>query len=95
MKIPEKTEILINATSVGFSPDVNSRPDIDYNTVSANMCVCDVVFNPAETLFLKAAEEKGAKTVNGLGIPDRTRKALASQRPVAGQRYDRDRKSVV
>ena len=68
VKIPEKTEILINATSVGFSPDVNSRPDIDYNTVSANMCVCDVVFNPAETLFLKAAEEKGAKTVNGLGM---------------------------
>lgn len=68
VKIPEKTEILINATSVGFSPDVNSRPDIDYNTVFEDMCVCDVVFNPAETLFLKAAEEKGAKTVNGLGM---------------------------
>lgn len=68
VKIPEKTEILINATSVGFSPDVNSRPDIDYNTVLEDMCVCDVVFNPAETLFLKAAEEKGAKTVNGLGM---------------------------
>lgn len=68
VKIPEGTEILINATSVGFSPDVNSRPDIDYNTVFEDMCVCDVVFNPAETLFLKAAEEKGAKTVNGLGM---------------------------
>lgn len=68
VKIPEETEILINATSVGFSPDVNSRPDIDYNTISSDMCVCDVVFNPAETLFLKAAEEKGAKTVNGLGM---------------------------
>lgn len=68
VKIPEGTEILINATSVGFSPDVNSRPDIDYNTVVEDMCVCDVVFNPAETLFLKAAEEKGAKTVNGLGM---------------------------
>ncbi len=68
VKIPEETEILINATSVGFSPDVNSRPDIDYNTIYSDMCVCDVVFNPAETLFLKAAEEKGAKTVNGLGM---------------------------
>lgn len=68
VKIPEETEILINGTSVGFSPDVNSRPDIDYNTISSGMCVCDVVFNPAETLFLKAAEEKGAKTVNGLGM---------------------------
>lgn len=68
VRIPEGTEILINATSVGFSPDVNSRPDIDYNTVLEDMCVCDVVFNPAETLFLKAAEEKGAKTVNGLGM---------------------------
>lgn len=68
VRIPEGTEILINATSVGFSPDVNSRPDINYNTVLEDMCVCDVVFNPAETLFLKAAEEKGAKTVNGLGM---------------------------
>lgn len=68
MKIPEDTEILINGTSAGFSPNVNDRPDIDYSSVTEKMCVCDVVFNPVETVFLKEAAKRGAKTVTGLGM---------------------------
>ena len=68
MKIPEDTEILINGTSAGFSPNVNDRPDIDYSSVTEKMCACDVVFNPAETVFLKEAAKRGAKTVTGLGM---------------------------
>ena len=68
MRIPEDTEILINATSAGFSPNVNDRPDIDYTSVTEKMCVCDVVFHPAETVFLKEAAKRGAKTVTGLGM---------------------------
>lgn len=33
-----------------------------------NMTVCDVVFNPPETKFLKEAKARGAATVNGLGM---------------------------
>ena len=51
-----------------FSPNVNDRPDIDYSSLTGKMCVCDVIFNPAQTLFLKAAAENGAKTVTGLGM---------------------------
>ncbi len=68
IKIPEDTEILINGTSAGFSPNVNDRPDIDYSSVTEKMCVCDVVFNPVETVFLKEAAKRGAKTVTGLGM---------------------------
>lgn len=68
MKIPEDTEILINGTSAGFSPNVNDRPDIDYSSVTEKMCVCDVVFNPVETVFLREAAKRGAKTVTGLGM---------------------------
>ena len=32
------------------------------------MVVTDVVFNPADTLFLKAASGRGAKTISGLGM---------------------------
>ena len=32
------------------------------------MTVCDVVFNPPETKFLKEAKARGAATVNGLGM---------------------------
>lgn len=68
MEIPADTEILINGTSAGFSPNVNDRPDIDYSSVTEKMCVCDVVFNPVETVFLREAANRGAKTVTGLGM---------------------------
>lgn len=66
--IPEDTDILINATSIGFSPDTKAKPDISYGTVTDHMLVCDVVFHPAETEFLKTCKKQGATTVNGLGM---------------------------
>ena len=68
MAIPSDTDILINATSIGFSPNVTDKPDIDYTSITPEMCVCDVIFNPAETIFLKTAAENGAKTITGLGM---------------------------
>ena len=68
MAIPSDTDILINATSIGFSPNVTDKPDIDYTTITTEMCVCDVIFNPVETIFLKTAAENGAKTITGLGM---------------------------
>ena len=68
MEIPSDTDMLINATSIGFSPNVTDKPDIDYTTITPEMCVCDVIFNPAETIFLKSAAENGAKTITGLGM---------------------------
>jgi shikimate dehydrogenase len=66
--IPEDTNILINATSIGFSPDINSRPDIEYASISRGMIVCDVVMNPPRTLFLQEAEIRGATVIDGLGM---------------------------
>lgn len=68
MKIPAGTDILINATCIGLMPESSCRPDIDYGTIDAHMAVADVVFNPADTLFLQAAAARGARTVNGLGM---------------------------
>lgn len=66
--IPEGTDILINGTPVGFHPDVTARPDVHYEDIVEGMVVSDVVFNPAETVFLKAAKKRGAKIVTGLGM---------------------------
>ncbi len=68
LKIPENTDILINATSIGFSPDITAEPDINYSTITDQMTVCDVVFHPAETEFLKSCAKQGARIVNGLGM---------------------------
>ena len=67
-RIPEDTEILINATSVGLAPQSDACPDMDFRDVSSAMAVCDVVFNPVNTVFLTQAKERGAKTIDGLGM---------------------------
>ncbi len=66
--IPEGTDILINGTCVGLYPHVNDKPNINYSGITPDMTVSDVVFNPPDTPFLKEAEKRGAKTVNGLGM---------------------------
>lgn len=66
--IPEDTDLLINATSIGLHPDSGQKPDIEYKGITPHMTVADVVFNPADTLFLKEAAAQGATPVNGLGM---------------------------
>ncbi len=68
MPVPEDTDILVNGTSIGLYPDVNSRPEIDYGSIKPRMVVSDVVFNDPNTLFLQGAAARGAKTINGLGM---------------------------
>lgn len=68
IQIPEGTDILINATSIGLAPESDKKPDIDYDTIQKGCVVTDVVFNPSNTLFLQEAAARGAKPVNGLGM---------------------------
>ena len=64
--IPEDTDILIQATCVGLGSD--EKPDIDYDTIHANMVASDVVFNPVMPAFLKEAQARGAKVITGIGM---------------------------
>ena len=68
LRIPADTDILINATPVGFTPNQDQMPDIDYDTICEGMIVSDVVFDPAKTKFLKEAAKRGAKTFTGIGM---------------------------
>ncbi len=66
--VPDATDVLVNATSIGLFPNVTEKPDIDYETIRANMTVCDVIPNPPHTPFLQEAEARGATTLDGLGM---------------------------
>ena len=66
--IPEKTDILVNATSIGLYPDIDAKPDIHYESIHGKMIVCDVIPNPPRTPFLNEAEKRGARTLDGLGM---------------------------
>ncbi len=61
----ETTEILVNATSIGMSPNVNASP-VPVDFLHSDLCVMDIVYNPLETKLLKDAKNGGAKVVSGL-----------------------------
>lgn len=69
-----KFDIVINTTSAGMEPQENVMPidnieEIDdLSFIDKNTAAVDMIYNPAETLFLKEARKRGAKTLNGLGM---------------------------
>ena len=67
-RIPEGTDILINATCVGLHPHGDQCPDVDFDGVRPGMTACDVIFNPVDTPFLTRAAARGARPIDGLGM---------------------------
>ena len=61
-------DLVINTTTVGMSPKVDESPISDYSFMDSDTFVYDMIYNPEKTLFLEKAEERGAKTANGLGM---------------------------
>jgi shikimate dehydrogenase len=66
--LSEDVAVLVNATSIGLFPNVADKPDLDYSTLRPGLIVCDVIPNPPRTAFLAEAENRGAKTLDGLGM---------------------------
>lgn len=62
-EIPSDTDIVINATSIGFYPNVDGRLNIDVETLLPHMVVADCIPNPANTHFVKDAKRRGCKHV--------------------------------
>ncbi|NEM96720.1 shikimate dehydrogenase family protein [Pontibacter burrus] len=58
--------LIINTTPLGMYPDTENCPAIPYQALTAAHYLCDLVYNPEETLFLKKGKEAGARTINGL-----------------------------
>jgi len=61
----EKTNILVNATSVGMTPDIEQTP-VDSDLLKPEITVFDIVYNPIKTRLLREAEAAGAKTISGV-----------------------------
>lgn len=63
----EGADLLVNATSVGMSPDAGQTP-VDKKLLKPGLVVFDVVYNPLKTRLLAEAEEAGAKTISGIDM---------------------------
>ena len=58
-------DILINATSVGLSPDIMNTP-VPQKIFTKDMLVMDCIYTPRQTRFLKDAVAAGCETIDGL-----------------------------
>ena len=58
-------DLLVNATSLGMSPDVDETP-VPADLLHANLTVFDIIYNPLPTRLLREAAAAGAKTIDGL-----------------------------
>ncbi|MES2139873.1 MAG: shikimate dehydrogenase [Bacteroidota bacterium] len=61
-------KLIVNTTPVGMYPNVNVAPEIPYQSLLPSHLLYDLVYNPAETEFLKRGKSQGASTVNGLSM---------------------------
>ena len=60
-------DLVINCTSAGMVPDVQGCP-IDPALLGPRHDVCDIVYQPRETVLLKEARRRGCRTVEGIGM---------------------------
>lgn len=63
------SDLLINATPMGMTQVGSRFADFSFlDALAKNAPVCDLIYSPPETEFLRYAREHGHETVNGLGM---------------------------
>jgi shikimate dehydrogenase len=63
-----RSDLVLNATSLGLKPDDDSPLDETRLPLSGVGCVYDMIYRPAETTLLRAARAAGRRAANGLGM---------------------------
>jgi shikimate dehydrogenase len=58
--------ILINSTAAGMHPHTDEAPVSDFEMITPNHFVYDLVYNPATTRLMREAEKRGAAVQGGL-----------------------------
>jgi shikimate dehydrogenase len=66
--IPADASVVVNATSIGLAPHGDARVPVDGDSLQPHMAVADVIPNPPRTVFLREAESRGCRTLDGLGM---------------------------
>jgi shikimate dehydrogenase len=67
-EVPEGTDVVVNATSIGLYPDVDARLALAPSTLAPSMIVADVIPNPPRTRLVRDAESRGCRVIDGLAM---------------------------
>lgn len=66
--VPDGTDVVINATSIGLYPDLEASVPLGMTTLKPGMVVADVIPNPPRTRLVRDAEARGCRVIDGLGM---------------------------
>lgn len=61
-------DLLVQTTPVGMSSQRDALVSLPLSAFAPGQVVCDLIYNPAETLFMKRAAQSGAIVLNGIGM---------------------------
>ncbi|MDQ1001431.1 shikimate dehydrogenase [Neobacillus niacini] len=61
----DEYDVVIQTTMIGMYPKILETP-ISLRNLNTEALVCDIVYNPLETQFMKEARQKGAAVQNGV-----------------------------
>ena len=64
-EVMREHRLIINTTPLGMYPRVDAAPEIPYRLLTPNHMLFDLIYNPAETLFMRRGTEQGARTASG------------------------------
>lgn len=60
--------LIVNTTPLGTFPAIDKFPPIPYDYLTSSNFLVDLIYNPAETEFLKRGKAKGTMVLNGLSM---------------------------
>jgi shikimate dehydrogenase len=58
-------KLIVNCTPLGTYPDIFQKPNLNYEQLTNDHVLFDLIYNPTETAFIKAGKKAGARTGNG------------------------------
>lgn len=64
----QSSSLIINTTPVGMYPKLHACPPINYEALGPDHLLYDLIYNPAQTLFLSQGEARSCRTINGLDM---------------------------
>lgn len=61
-------DLIVNATPLGMGEPSGAELPFAPDVIGPDQVVCDLIYWPAETPILRQAADRGARTINGLGM---------------------------
>lgn len=61
-------QLIVNTTPVGMTPNIDNSPLPENLSLTSNIFIYDLVYNPSETKLVKDARSQGIQATTGLGM---------------------------